>query len=73
MSIINYEVCLLSCTLLFANQKFMTSQIEVKKELFKVLTVMAFIAIILTAIKMYDTKTNEVGKIGEKILSNYVN
>jgi hypothetical protein len=51
----------------------MHTTIEVKKDLFKVLSVMFVIAMLLTAIKLYDTKTNEVGKIGEKILSTYVN
>ena len=51
----------------------MTSQIEVKKDLVKVVLLMSLIGLILVAIKMYDAKTNEVGKIGEFILSKYVN
>ena len=51
----------------------MNSPLDVKKDLVKVITVMVFIAGILTAIKLYDAKTNEVVKIGEKLLSQYVN
>jgi hypothetical protein len=56
-----------------ANKKYMTNTFDVQKDLIKVFAVMAFIAIVLVAIKMYDAKTNEVGKIGEFILSKYVN
>jgi hypothetical protein len=51
----------------------MNTTIEVKKDLYKVLSVMFFIAVILVVLKMYDAKSNEVSKIGEKILSTYVN
>lgn len=51
----------------------MNSQIEVRKDLIKVMGLMAFIALVLFSIKMYDAKTNEVGKIGKKLLHTYVN
>lgn len=51
----------------------MNSQIEVRKDLMKVIGLMALIAVILVSLKMYDAKTNEVGKIGEKLLHTYVN
>lgn len=51
----------------------MNSQIEVRKDLIKVIGLMTLITVILFTIKMYDAKTNEVGKIGEKLLHTYVN
>lgn len=50
----------------------MMQQIEVKKDLIRVIILIAFISIVLITIKMYDTKTNEVGKIGEKLLSQFI-
>lgn len=45
---------------------------EVKKDLVKVITIIIVFAAILTTLKMYDAKTNEIAKIGEKLLSRYV-
>lgn len=58
-----------SCTLF----QHMNHQVEVRKDLLKVISLMIFIGIILAGIKMYDAKTNEVGKVGEKLLKTYVN
>jgi len=51
----------------------MNHQVEVRKDLLKVISLMIFIGIILAGIKMYDAKTNQVGKVGEKLLQTYVN
>lgn len=58
---------------MYTSFRLMKYQVEVKKDLVKVLSLLALIAVVLTAIKMYDAKTNEVGKVGEKILKTYVN
>ena len=50
----------------------MMQKTEVKNDLVRVVMLITFIAIVLTFIKMYDTKTNEVEKIGEKIFSRFI-
>jgi hypothetical protein len=50
----------------------MNYQPEVKKDLVKVITILFVFAVALTALKMYDTKTNEIAKIGSFLLDKYV-
>lgn len=47
-------------------------QPEVRKDLLKVFILMLIFVGSLIALKLYDTKTNEVGKIGHKLLKTYV-
>lgn len=61
---IYYEIIIISCTLF----QHMSTQIEVRKDLVKVISLMLIIGVVLVILKMYDAKTNEVGKIGEIIL-----
>ena len=51
----------------------MNQQIEIRRDLLRVMSLVACAIVVLIVIKMYDAKTNEVGKIGEKILKRYVN
>ncbi len=50
----------------------MNHQPEVRKDLLKVFSLIALFVVALVALKMYDAKTNEVAKVGSKLLDSYV-
>ena len=45
---------------------------EVKKDLFKVFTIILVFSGILVALKLYDTKTNRIAKVGNSILNGII-
>lgn len=51
----------------------MKYEIEVRKDLVVVMIILAVFGLGLAALKLYDAKTNEVGKIGEFIMTRFVN
>lgn len=50
----------------------MKYEVEVKKDLWKVIAIIGVFAIILVGLKLYDAKTNEIALIGNKLLSSFV-
>lgn len=45
---------------------------EVKKDLWKVITIIVVFCVGLGLLKMYDAKTNGIVKVGQNLLDKYV-
>lgn len=45
---------------------------DIRKDLLKVFSIIVIFGIFLTALRIYDAKTNEVAKIGNILLNRYV-